>query len=324
MDTKSSLENRIDTVSQDLNLLRVEHRILTERVKSAEEVLNELNPMASDNQKQIQRLEAEVKILWRWVEEAEVRSRRNNVRFLGFPEKLLEQSTEIFLEQWLIKEVLNGVPSKFFSMERAHRVPRRPPAPGQPPRSLIARFLNYRDRNAILQQFCNKGPFRYEYSVVNAYADFTQEVQRQPNSYAKTKQRLHEHNIKYALLFTAKLRVISDDRTHVFTSPEDAWMWLHAKGLTRSQEGTDEGEEWLISPSQKCSKKRPKGQPTEKQAAEERAKVLKETPLLTQNSFEALRALPVDSLESDSASSDSTLTDVLKGPKLTPRSADAL
>ncbi|KAJ1154747.1 hypothetical protein NDU88_007490 [Pleurodeles waltl] len=98
-----------------------------------------------------------------------------------------------------------------------------------------------------------------------------------------------------------------------FTYPEDAWTWLHAKGLARSQEGTDEGEEWLISTSRKRSRKRSKGQPTEKQAAEERARVLKETPLLTQNSFEALRATPEDSLETDAASTDSTITDVLKG-----------
>ncbi|KAJ1090263.1 hypothetical protein NDU88_003398 [Pleurodeles waltl] len=32
MDTKASIENRIDTVSQDLNLLRVDHRNLTDRV----------------------------------------------------------------------------------------------------------------------------------------------------------------------------------------------------------------------------------------------------------------------------------------------------
>ncbi|KAJ1195550.1 hypothetical protein NDU88_004829, partial [Pleurodeles waltl] len=62
--------------------------------------------------------------------------------------------------------------------------------PSQPPRPLIARFLNFRDRDAILQQFRNKGPFKYEDSTVHTYPDFTQEVQRQRKSFAQIKQRL--------------------------------------------------------------------------------------------------------------------------------------
>ncbi|KAJ1172857.1 hypothetical protein NDU88_004699 [Pleurodeles waltl] len=324
MDIKSSLELKIDTVSQDLNLLRVDHRNLTERVKTMDDTLSKTSPMVSDKQKQIQRLDAEVKMLWRRAEEAESRSRRNNIRFVVFPEHPPEQSSELTIEQWLIKEVLSWSPSKFFSVERAHRVQRRTPLPGQPPRPSIVRLLNYGDRDLILQQFCSKGPFRHEGSVVHAYPDFTQKVQKQRNSYMKIKQRLREHNIKYALLFPAKLRVISEERTHMFTSPEDTCTWMHAKGIAQTNEGVNEEEEWMSSTSRKRNKRRHKGQPTERQAAEERAKVLKETPLLIQNSFETLRSGPLAGSDSESASSDSTITDALRGPDVTPRTADEL
>ncbi|KAJ1168814.1 hypothetical protein NDU88_000727 [Pleurodeles waltl] len=105
MDTKTSLETRIDTVSQDLNILRVDHGKLSDKMKTTEAALSELAPTVADNQKQILRLNAEVKSLLRRAEEAEGRSRRNNIRFLGFPEKSLDQSSELLLEHWLIKEL---------------------------------------------------------------------------------------------------------------------------------------------------------------------------------------------------------------------------
>ncbi|KAJ1187823.1 hypothetical protein NDU88_004593 [Pleurodeles waltl] len=222
----------------------------------------------------------------------ESRARRNNVRFLGFPESMRQPESEISLEQWLIKEVLNGAPSKFFSVERAYRIPGRPPAPGQSPRPLIARFLNYRDRDAILQQFRSKGPFKYEDSNINAYPDFTQEVENQRNSFIKIKQRLREHNIKYALLFPAKLRVVMEDRTHIFTNPEDAWTWLHAKGLAHPREDKEGDEKWQTPAARKRSKRRTRGQPNDWQAAEERAKVLKETPLHMQSHSSMARKPP--------------------------------
>ncbi|KAJ1168815.1 hypothetical protein NDU88_000728 [Pleurodeles waltl] len=107
-------------------------------------------------------------------------------------------------------------------------------------------------------------------------------------------------------MFPAKLRVITDERTHVFTSPEDAWTWMHAKGFAQPREAAGADENWSTTKPRKRSKRHTRGQPTEEQAAEERARALKETPLLTRNSFETLRSHPVEGSDSDSISSDST------------------
>ncbi|KAJ1216216.1 hypothetical protein NDU88_003822 [Pleurodeles waltl] len=100
---------------------------------------------------------------------------------------------------------------------------------------------------------------------------------------------------------------------------------MDARQGARPPRGTaDTYVNWSTASSRKRAKRRPRGQPTEKQATEERARVPKETPLLTQNSFEALRIQLEEGSESDSFSSNSTLTEALKGPELTPRTAVTL
>ena len=84
-------------------------------------------------------------------EDAEGRSRRNNVRFLGIPEGLEKPNVDLFLEKWLSEEILEGKILRFFSIERSHRMPGRPPPPGSPARPILAKFLNYRDRDLILR-----------------------------------------------------------------------------------------------------------------------------------------------------------------------------
>ena len=126
-DTKSSLESKIDAITLDVGLLRADHRKLVSRVASVETNLSELQPTTRDLQHTVKRLATEVHVLQRRAEDAEGRSRRNNVRFMGFAEGSETHNMELFLETWLTEEVFKGNTPKFFSIERAHRTPGKPP-----------------------------------------------------------------------------------------------------------------------------------------------------------------------------------------------------
>ncbi|KAJ1116987.1 hypothetical protein NDU88_005188 [Pleurodeles waltl] len=106
-----------------------------------------------------------------------------------------------------------------------------PPRPGSPPWPLITLLLIFRDIDQILQCFRSQGPIRMDNNVITAYRDYTVEVQRKRASFTKVKQLLCDSNLTYSLLFPAHLWVIDGERTHIFSSLEDAWTWLHAKGL---------------------------------------------------------------------------------------------
>ncbi|KAJ1088541.1 hypothetical protein NDU88_001698 [Pleurodeles waltl] len=69
---------------------------------------------------------------------------------------------------------------------------------------------------------------------------------------------------------------------------------------------------------------RSRAQPMRTQTAVEWSKVLKEASLHTHNSFTALRIPSGGQTDSDSGESDSTVTEVPKGPTITPWTADEL
>ncbi|KAJ1109432.1 hypothetical protein NDU88_006793 [Pleurodeles waltl] len=83
--------------------------------------------------------------------DSEGRSQQNNMRFLGFPERVEGSMVETFVEQW-IRDVLQPVGlSRVFVEEHVHRALVSPPRPGAPPRAIIACLLNYKDRDCILR-----------------------------------------------------------------------------------------------------------------------------------------------------------------------------
>ncbi|KAJ1188861.1 hypothetical protein NDU88_005618 [Pleurodeles waltl] len=131
----------------------MEHRKLAERVATAETTLNTAQPDIADMKLRLQHQESEILRLHMWADEAEGRSRRNNVRFIGFPEKIELPNAEAFLERWLRENIFTKDLPPLLIVERAHRVPGGPPRPGAPPRPLIARLLNYRDRDQVLKNF---------------------------------------------------------------------------------------------------------------------------------------------------------------------------
>ena len=236
-DSREALEAQIGAVQLETCLLRSDQTKLAERITETESCLSSLHPTVLDAQNQIRDLKAEVQRLQDRAEDAEGRSRRNNVPFLGFSEKSEGPNTELFLEDWLIKEVFQGKVPKLSSVERAHRIPGKPPVQGAPPRPLIARLLNFRDRDLILQLFRTKGTMTYEGHTISAYPDFTTEVQRKRSSYAAVKVSLRKAGLKYALNFPARLRVVEGDDVHFFSNIGGSLAVVAAERSRRSKYG---------------------------------------------------------------------------------------
>ncbi|KAJ1143463.1 hypothetical protein NDU88_009772 [Pleurodeles waltl] len=66
--------------------------------------------------------------------------------------------------------------------------------------------------------------------VVALDPDFTIEVQNKRASFMAVKRALHEEGVQYSLLFLARLRVITEDKTAFFQTPVEAWEWLEVRG----------------------------------------------------------------------------------------------
>ena len=65
--------------------------------------------------------------------------------------------------------------------------------------------------------------------MVAVFPDFSAEVQRKRKTFIEAKRRLRIKNVKYAMLFPARLCIEGEDRAHFFEDPEAAIAWLEQR-----------------------------------------------------------------------------------------------
>lgn len=102
-----------------------------------------------------------------------------------------------------------------------------------PPRTFIAKFLNIRDPDAILRLSRVKGNIPLGNKMVAVFPDFSAEVQKRRRTFMEVKRRLRVKNLKYAMLFPARLRVEGGDRVHFFEDRKEAMAWLEQREAHR-------------------------------------------------------------------------------------------
>ncbi|XP_078496525.1 taste receptor type 1 member 1-like [Lissotriton helveticus] len=237
-DSRAAMEMQMGTLTTNLSLLKTDHGKLADKVKDQGATLADLAPTVAEHSDSIQQIQRQVKTLMERVEDAEGRNRRNNLRVIGLPERSEGPHATEFMEQWFRDHVAAEGLSPFFCVERAHRIPTGQPRPGQPPRPLIVKILNYRDRDTLLRQARMKSIIEYENRRISLYPDYNNQEQKQRSSYYEVKKRLQTAKLRYALLFPARLKVIHDNKTHFFESPTDVEEWLEVMDIGESPDPT--------------------------------------------------------------------------------------
>lgn len=184
-----------------------------------------LQPTVHTHQKSIQNLQDRQSTLENRLDDLEGHSRRCNIRVVGLPEGVKGSSPREYLEAWIKTFTPPQDRTMFFSIERAHRVPTKGWKPGRPPRPMLAKFLHFQDRDAVIRAARKVSPLQVENSHVMIFPDYARAVQQQRASFLGVKRRLRDNNIQYSLLFPAQLKIIHGDATHFFTAAEDANDW---------------------------------------------------------------------------------------------------
>ncbi|KAJ1145500.1 hypothetical protein NDU88_011786 [Pleurodeles waltl] len=170
------------------------------------------------------------------------------------------------------------------------------------------------------------GPINIENAHITAYPDYTTEVQRKRATFVKAKQVLRDNNISHSLMFPARLRVVDGDRTHIFLTSEDAWTWLHAKGLVDPVEESTEQKEWLAQHPRR-RKKPSKGttlRPSKSQAVYEQAQALKEANMFSVMRTPAGNGASITDSDSSGCQHSPPSSPLTSGPAITPCTADDL
>ncbi|KAM9320225.1 LOW QUALITY PROTEIN: X-linked retinitis pigmentosa GTPase regulator [Gastrophryne carolinensis] len=193
---QSVLTAKFDNLQEQLNYFKHDLDKMRDRAQESERRIGETEDGLSTVTVAVESLKRQVKILTDRAEDAENRCRRNNIRIIGIPERAEGDAPESFVEN-LIKNVLapEGL-SPFFVVERAHRIPFRPPPPGAPPRPFILKLLNFRDRDTILMAARKRRDILFDGAKLSFFPDFTSEVQKQRRSFNEVRARLRAKNIR--------------------------------------------------------------------------------------------------------------------------------
>lgn len=213
-------------VKEDLTLVRQDLQKTAERTTVLEGRVSQIEDDISPLIKEVKSMKEQISKHASKMEEMENRSRRDNVRLVGLPEKSEGPNPIEFLENWLVELFGKDSFSVRFSIVRAHRVPFRAPPAGGFPRPLLIRFLNYKDKVSLMRKTREAGNIFFNGSKISFYSDFSPDLQKLRAEFIQSKRTLQKFKLTYALLYPAKLRVNALGGTQFFDSPAGVEKWL--------------------------------------------------------------------------------------------------
>uniref|UniRef100_A0A3Q3EIB2 L1 transposable element RRM domain-containing protein n=1 Tax=Labrus bergylta TaxID=56723 RepID=A0A3Q3EIB2_9LABR len=185
--------------------------------RSTGEQVNELEHRVSSNEDDITDLARRVKVLEKentdlkaWVEDAENRSRRSNLRFIGIP-----RGPRVITS--LVKRISPPV------IERCHRTAVKDNSRAKGPRPILVKLHYFQDKMKIMKLSREKKePPQYKGARVYIYPDFSAGLIQRRRGFDAVKKKLRDRDIKYALIFPCTLRVVRAGKTLFLRTPDEA------------------------------------------------------------------------------------------------------
>ncbi|KAK1904349.1 LINE-1 retrotransposable element ORF1 protein [Dissostichus eleginoides] len=172
------------------------------------------------------------------VDDLENRSRRNNIRITGVPEKVEGPQPTAFMELFLAEtfgaEAFPSPPA----VDRAHRVTTARKTQSDTPRPFIAWIHNFQTKERILKLAREAGPLSFRGGNIHIFPDYSVEVSKKRATYAAVKSELRNAGLEYRMFFPAKLQVTDKNgQKLIFFSPGEVSSFLHSSrsGASSSQ-----------------------------------------------------------------------------------------
>lgn len=240
-DVMKAIQGMEKRITEKIDGVLQQVKDITERVEEAEERISGAEDEVTQLKTRVNTLESQVKLLLEKMDEMENRSRRNNVRIVGLPEKEEGRDACKFLESW-IPSILE-MKDTALALERAHRIGPRPQtqteegadanADATPPRprTLIMRFLNFRQKEEVLRAAKEKGSVKYKDEAIRFFPDVTAETHRKQRAYDGVRQKLRQRGIdKHRVVFPARLLLTYDGKTELYDTPTEVEQFMEGLG----------------------------------------------------------------------------------------------
>ncbi|KAJ8389638.1 hypothetical protein AAFF_G00118750 [Aldrovandia affinis] len=172
-------------------------------------------------EKRYDQLHKDYKALQAKTDDLENRGRRCNIRILHVKEGLESGNPTKFVAN-LFAEILGG-PGGLQSpptLDRAHRTG-PVPATGGRPRSFLARFHYFQEKEQVLRLARERGRLEFQGRQVMIFPDFSAELNKRRAEYVEVKKLLREkEGVRYGLVYPARLRVSFQGQEKMFDTPQ--------------------------------------------------------------------------------------------------------
>ncbi|XP_044133543.1 prolyl 3-hydroxylase 1 [Bufo gargarizans] len=149
--TLKTMNIHIGSLKEDISIIRHDLHKVADQTTEVQRRVSDLEDGAKTLHDAGKATAKDIVALYAKTDDLENRSRQNNIRLVGVPEKIEGPNHTDFIEKWIAEKFQDKGLSAIYAVERAHRVPTRPLPHGRPPRPILAKILHYRDRDTVLR-----------------------------------------------------------------------------------------------------------------------------------------------------------------------------
>uniref|UniRef100_A0A667XSU8 L1 transposable element RRM domain-containing protein n=1 Tax=Myripristis murdjan TaxID=586833 RepID=A0A667XSU8_9TELE len=226
-ETSETQESKLNAIQSATRAVESMLTNIGERLSNAESRLDFLEDAHKALEATPPATKSEVEMLRQKVDDLENRSRRNNLRFVGFPEGSEGRDAAAFLRE-VIPQLLETDFPVGPEIDRAHRSLARRRPDDQPPRAILARFLRYQDRERIVEAARKKVKVSWNGHHIMVFPDYSKLVTEKRAAFNQCKRLLHERRVKFSLLYPAVLSLKTTEGRREFTDPKKALDYIRS------------------------------------------------------------------------------------------------
>lgn len=221
-DISDLIRESIGPLQSSVNALKETVDGFQSRLVAAESLAGENFEALTAAENTIKTLQTQNTSLLDRIEDLENRSRRTNLRIVNVPEGSENgQDPVTFIAEMLLEMTGTEVFDKPPALERAHRSPGQKPADGRKPRPFVVCFHRFQEKEQLLR-WARRQEAKYKGNPVRIYPDLSAILSKKRASYNGVKQSLYQKNVRFQLLYPARLRVTHNEETFIFNTPEEA------------------------------------------------------------------------------------------------------
>lgn len=221
-DVSTLIRDAIKPIQDSLDSLQTTVTSFQNRLTSVESVAGDNFERLTVAESSIKTLQNQNQLLLDRCDDLENHSRRSNLRILNIPEGSEDGKDPLkFMSDALMEMMGPEVFPTPPELERAHRSPTSRAGQRSSPRTFLVCFSRFQQKEAALR-WARNHELKYHGAVIRIFQDFSTTLAKKRAAFNGIKQALYHKNVRFHLLYPARLRVMCGDDVLTFDSPDEA------------------------------------------------------------------------------------------------------